>query len=451
MPLSFSKLGLPKDWATRVRSGLLCAIAFARIALTEAHGQMAEESDGERVADFDQLSSEVALLREELRIKDVRFGRITPARRPHYPPAERLAILALKAARGWNAEQTAVTLFLSEVTIANWLKRIDEPVSGGYLTLREPVNRFPDFVRQVVQQLRLLSPTMGKVRIAQALARAGLRLSPSSVRQFLSQSPRPTRGPNTPTESEHCAGASTKDTSTRSIVAKRPNHVWHIDFTIVPTHAGFWVPWFPFVLVQSWPFAYCVAVVIDNFSRKVVAVEAFKKWPATSDVTDWLDTVIQSIGLAPTHLISDKGTQFREDYLDWCAARGIKPRFGAIGQHGAIAVVERFILSLKNECTRRILVPLGVDRFRQELLLYLRWYSEFRPHQSRGGRTPNEVASGATPAPVIRFEPRSRLFELDQRRRKRDADVVLVNALRLKVELLDGRAHLPIVHLERAA
>jgi len=97
------------------------------------------------------------------------------------------------------------------------------------------------------------------------------------------------------------------------------------------------------------------------------------------------------------------------------------------------------------------LVPLQIDRCRRELLLYLRWHNEFRPHQSRKGRTPNEIVGGAPLAPRVRFEPRPRLFELGQRRRKRDTDVVLVNNLHLRVERLDGRAHLPVVHLDRAA
>jgi transposase InsO family protein len=180
-------------------------------------------------------------------------------------------------------------------------------------------------------------------------------------------------------------------------------------------------------------------------------VEVFKQWPKTEHVTRWLDTVIQSIGAAPEHLISDKGSQFGEEYRDWCTARGIAPRFGAVGQHGAIAVVERFILSLKDECTRRILVPLRVDRFRDELYRYVRWYNEFRPHQSRGGRTPLEVEHGLTTALPVQLETRPRIYELKQRRRKPGADTVLVDDLRLRVERLDGRAHLPIVRLDRAA
>ena len=58
-------------------------------------------------AENDRLHEECALLREELRIKDTRIAQIAPQRRPHYGPHERMAILELRAARGWSLKQTA--------------------------------------------------------------------------------------------------------------------------------------------------------------------------------------------------------------------------------------------------------------------------------------------------------------------------------------------------------
>jgi len=52
-------------------------------------------------------------------------------------------------------------------------------------------------------------------------------------------------------------------------------------------------------------------------------------------------------------------------FKDWCDRQGITPRFGAVGQHGSIALIERFILSLKNGCARIILVPLRTDAIHQ--------------------------------------------------------------------------------------
>ena len=85
-------------------------------------------------------------------------------------------------------------------------------------------------------------------------------------------------------------------------------------------------------------------------------------------------------------------------FKDWCDRQGITPRFGAVGQHGSIALIERFILTLKNECMRIILVPLRTDAFHQELMCFTYWYNQSRPHSSLNGRTPHEVYHDVLPA-----------------------------------------------------
>jgi len=77
-------------------------------------------------AENDRLHEACALLREELRIKDTRVAQIAPQRRPHYGPHERMAILELRAARGWSLKQTADTFLVTPATIAAWVKRIDD-------------------------------------------------------------------------------------------------------------------------------------------------------------------------------------------------------------------------------------------------------------------------------------------------------------------------------------
>ena len=131
------------------------------------------------------------MLREELRIKDARMSIIAPHRRPRYAPTERLAILEVRAARGWSLKQTAAAFLLAPATVASWSQRVDEGGSKALLQLREPVNRFPDFVRYAVQRLKTLCPAMGKVKIAQTLARAGLHLSATTVRRMLREPPHP--------------------------------------------------------------------------------------------------------------------------------------------------------------------------------------------------------------------------------------------------------------------
>jgi hypothetical protein len=78
-------------------------------------------------------------------------------------------------------------------------------------------------------------------------------------------------------------------------------------------------------------------------------------------------------------------------------------------QHGSIAIVERFILSLKTECVSRILVSFRRDETRTELNLYLDWYNDARPHMSLASKTPNEIyfeLRAANQRPQLKPRPR---------------------------------------------
>jgi hypothetical protein len=63
-------------------------------------------------------------------------------------------------------------------------QRLDEQGPTALLRTPVPVNKFPDFVAHLVQRLQVLCPRLGKVKIAQVLARAGLHLGVSSVGPF---------------------------------------------------------------------------------------------------------------------------------------------------------------------------------------------------------------------------------------------------------------------------
>ena len=96
------RIPLPKQWPSRVRSGVLHAISLAHFTLTFTRSHAANNWNA-RIRlrqENDRLQQEIDLLREEMRIKDSRMFRIPAQRRPHYPPTERLAILELRAARG---------------------------------------------------------------------------------------------------------------------------------------------------------------------------------------------------------------------------------------------------------------------------------------------------------------------------------------------------------------
>jgi hypothetical protein len=108
------RIPLPKSWPIHVRSAILNVIALAQFATGHTRSWAADSVNSrlQLKANLDHAQEELSRLREEIRIKDARMAIISPHRRPHYPPTERLAILELKAARGWSLEQTARVFML---------------------------------------------------------------------------------------------------------------------------------------------------------------------------------------------------------------------------------------------------------------------------------------------------------------------------------------------------
>ncbi len=143
------RIPLPRAWNRRTKAAVLQILALSHYAFTAMVARAANERHRQARfrAEIDRLSRELALLREELRIKNARMERVSPHRRPHYTPLERMAILELRAARGWSARQTAERLHLTVTTVGAWMGRTNEEGPHALLQIRQPVNRFPDLVR----------------------------------------------------------------------------------------------------------------------------------------------------------------------------------------------------------------------------------------------------------------------------------------------------------------
>jgi transposase InsO family protein len=284
---------------------------------------------------------------------------------------------------------------------------------------------------------------MGKVKLAQVLARAGLHMAATTVGRMIREEDEPRPDP---------VAEEADDQPVRVVTAKRPNHVWHVDLTQMPI-TGLWVPWLPNALPQLWPFVWHVIAVCDHFSRACLGVAVFKRPPTSEQVTGFLDRVIAQRG-KPKHMISDKGSQFDcNHYKQWADGIGVWLRFGKVGKHGSIAVIERFIRSLKDECMRKIRVPFELAEFRQELVLYVTWYNYYRPHMTLNGRTPVEVFEELKPAnEKPRIEPRPK-WPQESPCAAPQADVEGDPGAQpvIEVAFLEGRKHLPIVRVKTAA
>jgi transposase InsO family protein len=366
----------------------------------------------------------------------------------------------LRAERHWNLAQTARAFLVTTDTVRTWMRRLDEQGPDALVRTLEPVNKFPDFVASLLQRLKATCPAMGRRRAVNELARAGLHLSVTTVLRKWREQPRKS---SPPPDADNQAGAQEENTNesasdgakpehertSRTVTARYSHHGWNIDFSVVPTVCGFWLPWVPpGQLALSWPFCWHVAAVMDHYSRAILSYRIFRSEPSAEQLCAWLDEVVAANGRAPKYTVTDQGPQFREQFRDWCDRHAVRPRFGAVGNHGSIAILERFWSTMKSECCRRLpIVPLRLEEFETELSSFMRWYNQHRSHQGLRGATPNEVLNGnprACDAP--RFEVRARFpVQADELRDNRG---VVVD---LDIACFDGKRHLPIVRLKLAA
>ena len=195
---------------------------------------------------------------------------------------------------------------------------------------------------------------------------------------------------------------------------------------------------------------------MDHFSRRVMGITAFKSQPTSDAVRAFLGTHDCPRPRKPRDtLYAIAGKQFDcSGFRTWCHRKGVNPpRYGAIGHHGSIAVVERAILTMKCLLARLLFVSYRRDAFMRELTAAAGWHNEHRPHSWLRGQTPNERYYGKFPANRRpRFEPRDRW----QRGSPCAKPWALVRGspgtkLTIEVSFHCSRKHLPVVKLHRAA
>ena len=273
-----------------------------------------------------------------------------------------MRILWHQARHSLSVDATARAFVVSVQSLFNWRREV---ASGTTHRVHgpKPVNRLPDLVTDLVQRLKREWPPWGTRRIAGVLARLGVEASRSTVQRVLRRPHRP-------------AKASTKRTTTRGpLVAKRPGHLWFIDFTRV---GG---------LLRS----VVVGAVIDGFSRKVLSIAVAPKEPNATFAVRLIREAVDAHG-APTWVVSDHGRQLRSKaFARALRSRGIGHRFGAIGRSGSIAVIERIWRSMKSDYARGLVLFRPLRSIEVKLRGYADWFGAHRPHQGLAGRTPDEV------------------------------------------------------------
>ncbi len=306
-------------------------------------------------------------LREEKDLLRTRLRRLDPRRRPRYRPFERLWILWHQARHGRSVRATARAFVLSAQTVIHWHGDVASG-RGRLVQLQRPGNALPDLVAKLVHRLKGEWPRWETRRVAGILTRIGLAASRTSVQRILRQPYRPNRR------------ARVERPGRGPLISRHPGHVWLLDFTRV---GG------PLRSVR-------VGAVIDAFSRRVLAIGAVPGEPTAAFAVRLLREAVRAAGI-PDWVVTDHGRQFTSlAFTRALRRRGIRRRYGAIGQSGSIALIERFWRSLKNEYAGGLFLYRPLRAIGADLARYAKWYNAERPHQGLGNRTPEEVHAGRT-------------------------------------------------------
>jgi transposase InsO family protein len=302
--------------------------------------------------------TELDILRKRLR---------QPGKKPRYTPHERLHIL-------WHMDYFQIPrsrvrqhFGIARSTLYRWLHRVEDKHGPN----KPPANKSPTELARLIWDIAKANPQWGRHRVAMQVWLLKVFVTASTVRNILTRPmPKPTPGK---TEGQNADPMAKK--SPKLIIARHPNHVWSVDLTTVR-------------LWGIWPVN--VLVAIDHFSRRLLYTQPLKRAQARCVIAA-LKRCFTKFG-NPKHLVSDQGVPFKSDAVSrLLQRRKTKHRFGAIGQHGSIAVTERVIETLKYEWLKRVPIIRGFDHLEQLCDSFAVWYNEWRPHTFLDGATPTVV------------------------------------------------------------
>ena len=333
----------------------------------------------EATATISELRVRLAATERKLALVQARLDRVAPRQRPHFTPTARFDVLEIKTLLRESAAATADWCRVAVNTVLRWEeeqgKHPERKTIGSLLKASPPVRRFADAERRLVQWMdRLGFP--GSETIVRTLARAGRKISARTVARIRKE--KPLVVPPSPSAGHVVKG-------------RYPNHVWIADETEIP--ALFRI------------FSFRLLVILDAFSRFPVAARLSITKPTAHDMVSLFRKAIANNG-RPRHFVTDKGRPFRTKLMARELRRHrIQQRFGAIGQHGSIALIERLFKTLKYNFSLRHAFTLSRVAVERRLNLVLIYYAYLRPHQSLRGATPAEVYFRIPPAHLTAVPP----------------------------------------------
>ncbi len=342
--------------------------------------------------DIDDKDKEIIFLRDKVNQQQIQItilqkGGERKQTNKRYTLREKLFILCYMETFQVPRRRVTEYLGIAKSTLYRWLHNIEEDKEPN-----SPANKTPTEIASLVWEITKANVSWGRVRVANQLALLNIFLSASTVRNILNR-PKPPK--QLARQSIPEKGEQAKE---RSIPDWYPNHVWSIDTTMVYCWG-------------LWPIHICV--VIDHFSRKVMATVALEG-PNAGWINNALESAIEKYG-PPKHIISDHGSVFIGDvFAELMTTYEILHRFGAIVKHGSIAVTQRVNKTLKYEWLKLVAIIKGIDHLAELCSEFETWYNSWRPHMTLDGLRPGDVYYDKKPVKPKR-DAKTVRWNIDQR------------------------------------
>jgi transposase InsO family protein len=242
---------------------------------------------------------------------------------------------------------------------------------------RPPIS---DELTVLIVRLARENRTWGVVRIQGELRRLGQRVAASTIRRIL-------RGHRVPPPS-------TRGDGWRAFLRAQADGLLAVDFFHVDT----------VTLKRLY-----AAFVIEHRSRRVhlLGITSHPTGAWAAQLARNLASDLDSAGRQLTHLIRDRDAKFTAAFDAVFASIGVDVVLTAPQVPQMNAIAERWISSVRRECTDRILIT-GVRHLHTVLNVYVEHYNAGRSHQGRGvglrapDDDPNVIPPPTAPARIQR-------------------------------------------------
>jgi hypothetical protein len=361
----------------RARERLLLAVGLATAKLREAGDPLLTLE-----ARIQELLARVAMLEQENGHLRSRLERIDARRRSYYTPSERFQILVFMKTWLLSIEETAQRFLVSPRTIARWLKEATrEPAQrtvGCLVRAIPPLRAYSHVVRDLACTMESLG-FGGSKRISQTSPVARSRSAPRPSAAGVSAAPATADvGCGRP----HCRGALPQP---RVDGRPHPDPRLPEDLLLRPQRD--------------------TRRPLPNAARGAAVRESAEQRGPRGSAGLRYHTARHTEALRFGPRVAVHGEAFRTRL----SSLGIRQRFGAIGQYGSIAIVERLWRTAKQLLSVRRWSLVHPSDMRERLEATLAYYAYLKPHQGLGGAVqPRSTSASAPPISTPAGRPASR-------------------------------------------